>query len=61
MAQRESGEKMSEPLIIGTSLEASAGLMTAGEKVLLLHKLISSDLDDAEFRRAVGKVLGPKP
>lgn len=52
---------MSEPLIIGTSLEASADVSTAGDKILELHKLVDAQITDADFRAQTRKLLGPKP
>lgn len=48
-------------LSVGANVEASAGVLTAGEKVLALHKLLDSDISDKDFRALAREVLGPKP
>lgn len=48
-------------LSVGAAVEASAGVHTAGEKVLALHTLIDSEISDEDFRAQAREVLGPKP
>ena len=46
-------------LEIGGFTEASADVITAGDKILALHALIGEDVDDAEFRARVTDIIGP--
>jgi len=48
-------------IVIGASIEATASVYTAGEKVLALHALIASDITDAAFRAQAKEILGPTP
>ncbi len=52
---------MSEGIEIGADVEASAGVHTAGDKILALHRLVDSDISDEDFRARARELLGPKP